>query len=248
MTIGDRTTFADLGVPFPLFTAPVRDSSIYSGPGQCAVCGREQAHTFRLGIGRQVVVRCPACDESNVLRMDTGVRPCTRCARPVEIAWRSDQRIACYDCVRAGRVAFSHDTEFGAVSWREAKHCRTHGIPGLTAADLRGNAFSLTDPSGDGWVAAIIPEQMLIELIQTPQYLTIQGERWLFHCSRPMLYVGAWTAEDFDRESGGHPEDLFRQVLPNVRPNLLDFVPSRAGVYVFRCESCSTMRGHYDWD
>jgi hypothetical protein len=63
-------TFHDLGIPFPLFEAPVTDATDYEGRGRCSLCHKEDAHCFQLGIGADVVVRCPGCAAEVALDAD----------------------------------------------------------------------------------------------------------------------------------------------------------------------------------
>jgi uncharacterized protein CbrC (UPF0167 family) len=37
----------------------------------------------------------------------------------------------------------------------------------------------------------------MLELLRTPSYPSIQGERWLFCCKGPMTYVGQWSRQKF---------------------------------------------------
>jgi len=52
-----NTTFDELGIPFPLFTAPIREATEYRADGHCEFCGVESGHTFRGNLG----VFCYAC-------------------------------------------------------------------------------------------------------------------------------------------------------------------------------------------
>ena len=55
-------TFADLGIPFPLFEAPIDESSDYAGIGRPAACAAvKDRHCFDLGIGDALIRPCPAC-------------------------------------------------------------------------------------------------------------------------------------------------------------------------------------------
>ena len=39
-------TFAELGIPFPLFEAPVKETFDYQGIASCEICGRADQHCF----------------------------------------------------------------------------------------------------------------------------------------------------------------------------------------------------------
>jgi uncharacterized protein CbrC (UPF0167 family) len=58
-------TFADLGIPFPLFEAPAKEASEYKGLGRCKLCGTGQAHCFEADeiVGRRPrrLLCCYAC-------------------------------------------------------------------------------------------------------------------------------------------------------------------------------------------
>lgn len=45
------TTFAELGIPFPLFEAPTSEASDYVGLSSCRLCEVKSRHCFRLDIG-----------------------------------------------------------------------------------------------------------------------------------------------------------------------------------------------------
>ena len=61
------TTFAELGVPFPLFEAPTSEASEYVQRSTCGLCGGGGRHCFRLHIGCAVIVPCPSCGVENGL-------------------------------------------------------------------------------------------------------------------------------------------------------------------------------------
>jgi len=42
----DRTTFSDLGIPFPLFAASAQEALEYCGQSTCAACGERVKHCF----------------------------------------------------------------------------------------------------------------------------------------------------------------------------------------------------------
>jgi uncharacterized protein CbrC (UPF0167 family) len=253
MSWREKRTLAHLGAPFPLWDAPAGQAYGYTAEAPCSICGRNQKVGFRLGIGDDVIVSCPRCAKTNAVMVGDQSAPCSECGTLIELTRRDDARIACYECMRAGRVAVNHATEFGSVGWSDAQNGRTSGVPGLTAAHLGGNDFPLVAPFEDDEdeekvLATIVPTDVLIELTRTPRYCTNQSETWMFHCSRPMVYVDAWGYEDFDRVSGGDPWALFEQILPNTDRKWLMRVQEGVGVYVHRCSTCSVMRGHYDFD
>ena len=128
------TTFADLGIPFPLFAAPTGEASEYVGLAACVLCGRPRQHCFVLRIGCAVLLPCPACATLNGLdTSDRRATPCRVCHREVPFPdGLKDKTInVCYACLRAGKAAITKDTEFGMASWEQAFAGVTHGVPGL---------------------------------------------------------------------------------------------------------------------
>ena len=127
-------TFADLGIPFPLFEAPTDEASDYAGPATCRLCGAKDRHCFDLGIGDALILPCPACGTENGLDADDRADTyCRSCGSPVpfpEPLRAKKQLLACYDCLREGKAAKTKDTEFGMVSWDQAFQGVTNGVPG----------------------------------------------------------------------------------------------------------------------
>ncbi len=77
-------SFADLGIPFPLFEAPTTEASDYAGLATCRVCGRAGQHCFELGIGDALIRQCPSCGLENGLDADDRAdAPCRSCGSVV---------------------------------------------------------------------------------------------------------------------------------------------------------------------
>ena len=59
----DQLTFSDLGIPFPLFTAPVDEAEEYWGESTCAKCGAVAKHCFSVhgGTPRNGLMACYGC-------------------------------------------------------------------------------------------------------------------------------------------------------------------------------------------
>lgn len=237
------TTFADLRVPFPLFEAPVDDASDFVGGATCSLCGQGSAACFELGIGCALMQECSACGTVNGLdASDATSVDCRACQQSIVFPDLTTPVISCYLCLRKGRAAITKDTELGMVSWAQAFEGVTHGIPGLRHAD-----FELV-PKANDWVGARLPQATMFELLRTPTYLTIQGDRWLFCCKEPMVFVGQWSREQFTRQApDGDGQKLFRAIVEKPVPGLWeDELHDETGIYVFRCRSCQRLRAHWD--
>lgn len=99
-----------------------------------------------------------------------------------------------------------------------------------------------------GWVGVRLPQEMMFELLRTPTYSTIQGERWLFCCRQPMVFVGEWSRDDFSRRASGRDgQRYFNEIVEdNVEGLWEDQLHDMTSVYVFRCPSCGKFRAHWD--
>lgn len=68
-----------------------------------------------------------------------------------------------------------------------------------------------------------------------------------------MTFVGEWAQSDFVAEDPSDPLEGFRRIVEGAEPWMWDHVTGGAegpgcewGFYVFRCESCGSVGGHYD--
>ena len=237
-------TFVQLGIPFPLFEGSSDQTSDYCGLGTCSLCGTEEQHCFRLGIGCAVMCECPGCGTVNGLdASDCEDCPCRQCNTQVPFPDLGEGEImVCYTCLRAGKAAMTKDTELGMISWEQAFEGVTHGIPGLSRSD-----FEMV-PKEDDWVGARLPQEVMFELLHTPGYNSIQGERWQFCCRRPMVFIGEWTREEFSRRApDGDGQRFFREIVQDIVPGLWEErLHDLTGVYVFRCPSCERLTAHWD--
>ena len=236
-------TFADLGIPFPLFEAPTGDASEYVGLGTCSLCKKPNSHCFQLDIGCAVILPCPACGMENGLDADDREdAACRKCGATVSFPDLPDDVLTCYACLRAGKAAITKDTELGMISWDQAFEGVTHGVPGLKRDD-----FEMV-PGDSDWVGARLPPETMQELLRTPTYVSIQGEQWQFCCKSPMIFLGTWSRDDFDeRAPDGDGEAYFNQVVQDVVPGLWeDELHDETGVYVFRCRKCGRVTAHWD--
>lgn len=237
------TTFSALGVRFALFEAPVEDASDFLGAGTCSLCKQEAMVCFEVGIGCTIVARCASCDtEAGLDAEDHLDGSCPRCGLTVRFPAVADPLVCCASCLQGGRAAITKDTELGMVGWEQAREGTTHGVPGLVSTEFE---IVLGDR---GWNRARVAPDLLFELIRTPTYSTLQGEQWLFCCREPMVFVGAWTREQFaTRAPDGNGKALLAAVLAEDVPGLReDQLHDVARIYVFRCPRCAKLRGHWD--
>jgi uncharacterized protein CbrC (UPF0167 family) len=248
------TTFADLGVPFPLFEAPTTEAGEYVGRSTCRLCGAGGRHCFRLRVGCAVVVPCPSCGVENGLdasdRKDTGCRSCGSVIPFPESLEDGDLR-TCYECLRAGKAAITKDTEFGMVSWEQAFQGVTHGVPGLETSEFER---VLIDAEED-WYGVRVPQDHLFELLRTPTFNTWQDETWLFCCKRPMTYLGEWASVLKAQFRGAEPRAAFDSVFdPDDASNT--WVWERLSgrrfdgicLYIFQCKTCNRFKSTWDTD
>ncbi len=207
--VDDSVTFADLGIPFALFEAPVGSCGRYVGRGFCAVTKVEHPRCFEVDAIR---VTCASCGGRAYAGERAGA--CAGCGREVEAAVAADATlVASYDAIAQGDAVFALETELGPLA-------------GGVIVDAR----------------AEVDRAALAELAGTPPYTTWQGESWLFHCERPMVFVGELTP---DEVTGRELAADARQDLGRVSG---DFDPEREGLMTFRCRRCGMHRFHFDAD
>ena len=141
-------TFAQLGIPFPLFEGPSDQATRYCGLNTCSLCGDKPTHCFRLEIGCAVIIACPGCGTENGLDADDRADcPCRVCKQTVPFPELGENEIkACYACLQTGKAAMTKDTELGMISWEQAFEGVTHGLPCLNRDD-----FEMV-PKDDDWV------------------------------------------------------------------------------------------------
>jgi hypothetical protein len=148
-----------------------------------------------------------------------------------------DERVIGYEALARGDAAFVIDTELGMVTPELAREGRTHGAPVL---DVRDNAYELRRKQNSDWIEALVPSHHLEALVATPPYTTWQGERWLFHCSEPMIFVGEKTAAELD--------DIELDDRDAAELTEYDAPPDQEGCMTFRCRRCGVHRFHLDLD
>ena len=190
-----KINFTDLNIPFPLFEAPIDEAGEYIGRATCSLCNETERYCFKLGIGTDLIVSCSQCTTQNGLDADDQKNiSCRMCGNIIQFPkFSKGQLLVCYKCLRNGKAALTKDTELGMVSLEQAFEGVTHGLPYVEKSD-----FELV-PKSDGWVGARVPQEYLFELLRTPSYLTWQGEKWLFCCQKPMIYLGNWGQNELQR-------------------------------------------------
>jgi len=246
-----KRTFAEIGIPFPLYEAPVtpKNDSDYAGFGTCSICGHFNIPCFHIGIGAALMIPCPSCGAMNGLdTYDKKDTPCRQCRAvvdfPAGIASEQNPHV-CYTCLREGKAALAKDTEFGMIAWEQVLTGVTHGSIGLQQDQFE----SVVIDADDDWIGVRLPEEMMLELLRTPGYGTWQGECWLFCCSYPMTFVGEWHQEAFNRRApDGNGEQLYYAIAADVPPGTWESLGGSLAVYVFECKKCGKLRAHWDMD
>jgi len=220
-------TFADLGLDFPLYLAPVQTCSDYQGAGRCAVCNTYCEHVFRLGVG------------GGLVRVVDG--------HPQAVEW-DDEAAACYSCLRGGKAYMTQDTELGMVSLEQAVEGWTHGTPLPARPEWAEQGIEIGEPNENGWRRYRCNPSDLLELTRTPTYLTWQGERWPLHCGRVMPYIGEWKQSDFENESDNGGFSLFKKIIGDQAEEIWPAVGGSVICYAHRCRSCNQVRCYWDCD
>lgn len=242
------STFADLGIPFPLFEAPATEASDYAGIATCRLCGGRDQHCFEVD---HLILPCLACGvEVGLVPADRADAPCRSCRSPVpfpESLKTKKQILVCYDCLRAGRGAMTKSTEFGTVTWQQAFEGVTLGAPGLQADQFEIVPIDLDED----WYGVRVPSEHLWELLRTPSFSNWQEERWLFCCRQPMAYVGSWR-QALEAHQPDDPRAFFEPLL-DPDDEAKEWVWERletgqVSLYVYRCRNCGGFRATWDQD
>lgn len=261
------TTFADLGIPFPLFEADIEQASEYLGIASCSLCSRSNVHCFDPYVRGSILIACPLCDNEIAIEADgKSDTQCYSCHTIIPFPdlprGKRGHILACYECLRLGSIALAKDTEFGLVTWLDALSGQTGAVPEYALEYVARESSSefervLIYPKslesgriGDDadWYASRVPREHLFELLHTPAYSTVQGEHWLFCCHQPMIYVGDWQPKDFEKHApDGNGRAYFDQVVA-VADDMLwaGGTYDCQGIYVFRCSVCGKYRAHWD--
>jgi len=103
--------------------------------------------------------------------------------------------------------------------------------------------------AAEGWLEVRLPKETLSELTRTPNFVSWQGDVWLFQGARPMVYIGEWKKRDFEAHcpQGMLPEEFFRQVLRGYDPRLWQYADNVC-IYVFLDGVTGVHAAYYDMD
>ncbi len=246
---------SDLGIDFPLFGAGIDEADSWEPTGTCVICSEDRAG-FQIGIGGYVEVRCATCGAATPVPADSCAELCVACETEVRLGYNVEKTHGCWTCLRDGRWSSTKDTEAGMVTPVLAALGRTHGLPFPPElpehlSTLAG--WPLSDPNEDGWRSVLIPVDVLRDLVRSPGYVTWQGERWLFHCHRPMRYIGLWGKRDFTTLAADGDGRSFAVSAAQLPEEAWEYLSDQGGnsailVYMFRCRACGDHRGHWDTD
>jgi uncharacterized protein CbrC (UPF0167 family) len=254
---------AAVGMPFPLFKAPLRNVRSLQRDVACSICGATEAYAFPFADHDCVVRPCISCAQPIGLRRGWAERPseptiCPACG--VANPWPADlpdtfPASVCYACLRSGRVAIAHETEAFDVEYPLA----LHGLARLRNEEFarnRGLVTTILETYDDGSVSTGVelPQSLLFELLRTPAHHALQREYWPYHCDGLMAYVGRWEPNDFDQHAeGGYGREWFAK---NLTPDRADewedmwewLEGGIAWSCVYQCQRCGIHRVYVDAD
>lgn len=255
-------TFAELSIEIPLFAADAAEASGWAPTGTCSVCDGDRPG-FEIGVGCYLETTCRSCGATTPAPADGRVEPCIECGQATTLEPSLEGLHGCWRCLRDGKWTTTMDTEAGMVTPPDAAVGRTHGLPGPVAGHPAWDVsepgqpllagWPTSEPNADGWRRAVIPRPILWELVRTPNYVSWQGEQWLFHCQQAMTFLGPWGKADFESTATGLRPSEWAVRASGLPPEMWTLLPDRGGegsvvVYMFRCGECDTYRGHFDMD
>ena len=179
---------------------------------------------------------------------------CAQCGKTSQLLFNE----SCYACFRTGKGSHTVDTEFGMVRPEDAIQGCTHGLPldpdNLPNLPLIAHSVDPNFPD-EHWYSVKFRPADLIELTRTPAYHTWQGERWLFCCGRPSVFIGSVDSDalaEMAIERGSSKEVTIASLLSiseaAAKRSLNAIESGSGGLYMFRCQSCSTSRAHFDME
>lgn len=252
------TGFADLGNPFPLFQGPVAHAAHTRGEATCSLCGRER-FCLELSIGHDVLSPCSSCGALTDFSADADPQRCVSCGTEDALAASVEGEPACLVCLMEGRFAITKESDLGMVRWRDARAGSTHGLPlplgagGSPTTDYLG--FQADPPNEEGWQKIRVAGEALLPLVLTPDFESIQGAVWKFHCGRPMAFVGRWGRSDFARHAPDADGASFARAVADLDADAFaglgesgDDDNAAVWAYGFRCAVCGAVAANWDAD
>ena len=161
----------------------------------------------------------------------------------------------CVACLRTGRFGFFHITEIGyldegGITWYSDDEPEGHAR--IFAVDSAGTAAPIPTQVGASTRVTVSPEA-IDDLRRTPDFPTWNEVAWPVHCSDFMVYLGTWQPPDVRAAAGARqhePRDLFAEMTDAAEDRLWsdDAQQWAFAFHVFRCGSCSVLRGAVDLD
>ena len=219
-------TFQELGIPFPLFEAPIECSGSFFECDDCSFCGSESVPCFEIE-PEEKIVECFKCEGQSTREWGpTQKAACAQCKSDFVNELEEEDLRICYPCLREGRAALEKTTELGVVSLREALTGEVdlslaftsamacgfdpESLPKLCLPNLLngpGTYFSqrldfLKKHSSRRPGRLEMAKEDLYELLRTPSFITWQQDFWFFCCQRPMIFIGEWSIADFAKYDG----------------------------------------------
>lgn len=243
--------FDETGTPFRLFEAPISDAADVRGEAKCSLCG-EHRFCLDIGVGHELLRPCGSCGAQTAFAATGEPEECVACGVAGARLAAVDGDPACLVCLTEGRWAITKDSPLGMIRWRDAVAGETYGVP--FADDAHTAGFETSPPNEEGWRHVRVSPEVLLPLVHTPDFLSIQGSVWEFHCGAPMVFVGRWSQADFARRAPDGDGAAFAKRIGEVVPDFYKSIgaddPDDGGVsaYAFRCSSCSAYAANYDFD
>jgi len=186
-----------------------------------------------------------------------GLGTCSICHTPqqhlfdAEEYGKEDSEVtACHSCLKAGKAIIVKDTEYGLITSEQIDTLMTHPVP-MSKEEMNKSGFEEViveeDEDFGVWVSRKLTKNIVTELASTPNFISWQGERWLFCCQHPMTYKGVWKIEDFHKNAPNNGKQFFETIVEDIEEGLWD---EKFGdcvtYYVFECKKCKRLRVYWD--
>jgi uncharacterized protein CbrC (UPF0167 family) len=145
------------------------------------------------------------------------------------------------------------------VRWRDAVAGLTHGRPLPPRADgsppTLHHGFPAEAPNAEGWQRIRVESELLQSLVLTPDFESIQGSEWKFHCGHPMAFIGRWGKADFRQHAPDGDGAAFAQRVAELHADAYDALGESGSdedafvwAYGFRCTVCDAVAANWDVD